>query len=137
MGFPSFVNRRVALANENARTVILAVPALDHRGQRLHGRFDALLRERLLVHATRQPFLDGARALARLGISPLTHIAMRRPGDLADSLRSTVGDAAALTVKERDRGGLLFEQWEADSRSLEGAPIKKIGEAVPWGRPHG
>jgi hypothetical protein len=116
------------------RTIIFAAPAVDRRGRRLHGRFDALLGAHLLVHATRQPLLDGARALASLGYPPETLIGMRRPGDRADSLTSTLGAASALTTKERIHGSLLFEPWDANSRSLEDAPVKKTGGPALPGR---
>ena len=132
-----FFNRRVALAVEKARAVIVVVPALDHRDQRLHGRFDAMFGARLLAHATRQPLLDGARELLRLGHPATDAVVMQHQGSGVDALRSTIGAAARLSVKERDRGGLLFERWDANCRSLERVPVAKasnpavLGSATP------
>jgi hypothetical protein len=131
--------RRAEIAATRARDakpkiVILARPAFDHRGRRLQATFDALLGDRLLARGSRQPFLDGARELAELGYPPETAIVMRRPGHPMDCLRSTIAAASVLTVKERMHGGLLFERWEADSRSLGGAPIKKTGKPDHPGR---
>jgi hypothetical protein len=109
--------RRADIAAERARahkpTIIVAAPAFDRRGRRLHGRFDALLGDLLLAHATVQPLLAGARALLRHGVAASTPIVLRHAGSDVDSLRSTAGAAAALTVAEGDRGALRFRAWKA------------------------
>jgi hypothetical protein len=77
-----------------------------------------------ITKPTRQPFFDGARALLALGYPPETAIQSRHQGSEVVAMRSTVGEAAKWTIKERDRGGLRKERWQpydADS-SIPVAP---------------
>jgi hypothetical protein len=68
------------------------------------GKYDAFVGDRLIVSSTRQPFFDGARALIAFGVAPETVLIMRRRPIGTESLRSTVGAAAKLTVLEANFG---------------------------------
>jgi hypothetical protein len=85
------------------------------------GHSEARCNGRLLC-VSRQPHLDGARALLALGCSPQAVIVTRR-GNI-DCLRSTVGAAARLTIKEKDAGnGPSFARWNAFSPTPVAPPI--------------
>jgi hypothetical protein len=87
---------------------IIAAPALDRHGESLPGLFDARLGDRLLVHASRQPFLDGCRALLELGYPGDAIAVMRHAGSDTDCLRAKIGGAARLTVKTAGNGRPIF-----------------------------
>src|SRR5258708_934852 len=86
---PSHKGRIATMTNT---TIITITPAARP------GQFEARCSGRVLC-TSRQPHLDGARALLELGYSPLTIIVTRR-GDV-DCLRSTIAAAARLTIKEK------------------------------------
>ena len=70
------------------------------------GRFHAWTQEHgLLVRSSRQPFLDGARALLRLGEDPATVLIMVHESTGTRSLRGPIGQAAKL------RGTLLTKRF--------------------------
>jgi hypothetical protein len=73
------------------------------------GKFEACVSDRLLC-TSRQPLLDAARMLLAEGVDPATPIAMRHEGTGTDSLTSTVGKAAKLTVYETALGP-KFGPW--------------------------
>jgi hypothetical protein len=86
------------------------------------GRFDGVIGDRLLVSATRQPLLDGARVLLELGFDPRQLIAMRHADAGFDALRGTIAAAAAVTVEER-LNGPAFRPWrETPPRPLVAGP---------------
>jgi hypothetical protein len=86
--------------------VIIATPLADKPG-----RFEARLADgKLLCASTRQPLLDGARELLKHGIDPKAQIVMRHYNSTVDALRSTIGVAAKLTVKEEPN--VRFGKWE-------------------------
>jgi len=92
---------------------MLAITIEEVQGR---GRYRAQLADGSpLLSSSRQPFLDGARELLKRGIDPATRIVLRRVGSSVDSLRSTVGAAAKLTVQENDRRGPRFGPWISDS----------------------
>ena len=68
---------------------------------------------RLLLASSRQPLLDGARALLAEGCQPDTLLIMRR-ADGVDALRARAGDAARLTVDETRTS---FARWKPFFRS--------------------
>jgi hypothetical protein len=77
------------------------------------GRYKAMLADgTVLLKSSRQPFLDGARALLAQGIDPETVLVMARRGTGSESLRARVGDAAKLAVREDDRVGPRFVKWK-------------------------
>lgn len=75
-------------------------PAFDARGRRRHDQFEARLwPDGRLVCVSRQPFLDAARALLKMGEAPSTVLVMVHavnPSMIA--LKSPIGVAAALDV---------------------------------------
>ena len=66
--------------------------------------------ETVVVVSSREPLLAGARALLKSGAAPDSVITTRHRGANSWALRSTVGQAARLTVRERasGRGGVHF-----------------------------
>ena len=104
-------------------------------GKRIQGKFEARLDGRLIC-ISHQPLLDGARLLAAEGIDPAIPIRMRHEGTAYDALRSTVGVAANLTVRETDTDGPRYVRWKPFSRRDVGAPMRSSGSPVPdIGRP--
>jgi hypothetical protein len=113
-----FYNGRPAPSIQHS--IIVIVAPLDRRG-RFSVRFDG----RSLVSASRLPFCDGARELVRLGYQPELVLLMRHEGSSAVALRSTIGEAAKLTVEDSDRGPPGFRAWKPFI-SPEGSP------GMPW-----
>ena len=111
--------------------IIAAAPAFDPHGRQLHGKFNAMLGDLLLVGSTRQPLLDGARHLLALGYPPDTAVVMRHAGSGIDSLRSTMGAAAALTVDET--GTPRFARWKPYLAEAVAAPIAPNDSALTCG----
>jgi hypothetical protein len=108
----TFTARRQARQHQSQRgvavfppTIVISITPLDRRG-----RYSAYFGDRLLVSASRQPLLDAARELLRLG---------------AESLRARIGVAASLTVKERDRRGPVFEAWGPHPFSPVSPPVAR------------
>jgi hypothetical protein len=65
------------------------------------GKYRAVLDGTLLLEASRQPFLDGARELLKRGYDPATPYNMRHANsDVLSFVTTTIGDAADLTVDE-------------------------------------
>ena len=106
----------------DAPVAILALAAVGPHGERPPGLYDAYLGTRLLAARTRQPFLDGARALVALGFDPGTTVVLKHIGSDTECLRARLGVAARLTVKERDRGRVTFEPWQDAPLSSPVAP---------------
>jgi hypothetical protein len=113
-----------------ATFTIIAAPAFDRDGKRLHGKFDARLGDRMLVHATRQPFLDGCRALLdELGADPDATVELNHASWDTVSLRAKIGVAAKLTVAERAHGNApRFERWTPGPLSGGEAPVAQTDE---------
>jgi hypothetical protein len=76
------------------------------------GKFRPLMDGVAISRPTRQPLLDGARALLAQGYPAETIVTTRHAGSATIAMRSTVGEAARWTIKERDRGGLSKERWQ-------------------------
>jgi hypothetical protein len=108
--------------------VITASPVLDTDSRRAcSGRgqlFDGLFEGRLIITRSSQPLLDRARALLAKGIDPRTRILMRHVGADADALRSTVGRAAKLSIREGDDAP-RFKDWVPLSPRPGAAPCVK------------
>jgi hypothetical protein len=89
--------------------------SLDAEGRRAHTTrgmlFDAALGERILVRRSTQPFLDAARVLAGEGVDSATPLVMHHAGQDYDALRSTVGAAAKLRVRDSGGSKPVFENW--------------------------
>jgi hypothetical protein len=80
--------------------------------------------------SARPPLLAAARVLLAGGVAPDTRIAMRHAGSEHDALRSTVGKAAKLTVKETANGP-KFRRWRAQETGPDRPPIAWCGDKVP------
>jgi hypothetical protein len=99
------------------------------------GRYKAMLADgTVLLKSSRQPLLDGARALLAQGVDPETVLVMARSTG-TESLRAKVGDAAKLTVQEGDRVGPRFVKWKPYPQSLADennawatAPQTRVGD---------
>jgi len=78
------------------------------------GLYHALVNDKIIVRSTRQPFLDGCRALLAQGYDPKEiAVIMRHENSTTDSLRGPIGEAAKLTVKERAKGNApVFAKWQ-------------------------
>ena len=90
----------VTEARRKGREITIVVTA------RRNGRFDAHLGERVLC-TSEKPFLDAARILITLGFDPSITLVMRHAGSETESLRHTIGAAAALTVEDTKYGPRL------------------------------
>jgi hypothetical protein len=66
---------------------------------------------RVVVRASRQPLLDAARALARVGMPPEAIVTARHRGSGIVAMRATIGEAAKWRLEESDRGGLKRRPW--------------------------
>ena len=74
---------------------------------------------------SREPLLAGCRVLLAAGHSPGSVVEVRRPGQVGYSLRSRVGHAAGLTVRED--GGPTFVPWQAPPRLRQEPPVRYSG----------
>jgi hypothetical protein len=81
--------------------------AYSTRGQLFDGEVDG----RPIVRRSTTPFCDAARALLADDVDPATVLVMRHAGSDHDALRSTVGTAAGLTVKDRGDGRPRLAKW--------------------------
>jgi len=89
-----------------------------------------------LVASSREPLLDGARRLIELGHDPAAGVVMRHAGGEIDALRSTIGAAAQLTVREdRKRGPKLvrYRAFLSADMALPFAPIETAATSSPSG----
>ena len=94
------------------------------------GGFAAYLADQLLVGSSRQPFCDSARRLLELGYPADALLVMRHHGGLIDSLHSTIGTAAKLTVEENRHGSPAFRLYRKAPPSIgEGPPVAPIETA--------
>jgi hypothetical protein len=80
------------------------------------GRYAAVLPDGRVLVQSRQPFYDGARKLLAEGVPPDTVLEARHKGSSVVALRSTVGEAAKWTVRERDKGGIRRERFDPAAR---------------------
>jgi len=83
--------------------------------QQRPGAFTAQLESgEIIVTGTRQPLVDGARALLAGGFDPATPLTMRHAGKGYDSFKpEPIGKWARWTYKESDRDGLQKARWMA------------------------
>ena len=78
------------------------------------GRFSAHLESTgaPVVTNSKQPLVDGARALLAAGFDPATALTMRHDGSSHDSFAPLrIGRWAGWTYEERDNGGLTRACW--------------------------
>jgi hypothetical protein len=89
---------------------LIAHPHLERGGFHLD-RFDAFLDGELIV-TSRQPLLNGARALLARGFDPDAMLTMRHAGRAYDSFHpKPLREWARWTITERDRRGLQRIGW--------------------------
>jgi hypothetical protein len=94
----------------------LTVRPHRERGSYHVDRFDAYLSDELIA-TSRQPLLEGARALLARGVDPEALLTMRAHGRAYDSFHAKPIRAwAQWTITERDRDGLCREKWPTASR---------------------
>lgn len=102
--------RPSASAAKTNIVMITVTPTAGPRGRR--GYFDASLGDgRVIVRASRQPFLDAARRLLDLGYDPASVLS-------TGGLTAQIGVAAKLRVKE-DRNGPRFVPYAPISRRVK------------------
>jgi hypothetical protein len=104
---------------------LIAHPHLERGGYHLD-RFDACLGGELIT-TSRQPLLDGARALLARGFNPDAMLTIQLASSAADSFRpKPIREWARWTITERDRDGLRRERWRspgnAASSTRDGSP---------------
>jgi hypothetical protein len=122
----TFTARRQARQYQSQRgvavfppTIVISITPLDRRG------LQCILRRPAAGIRSRQPLLDAARELLRLGADPDAILIMRRFGSSTESLRARIGVWALLTVKERDRRGPVLEAWGRHPFSPVSAPVAR------------
>jgi hypothetical protein len=111
--------------------VIIIIPAVNSRGRRLPGVFDAYVDGRWVCRSP-EPLLHSARVLLRRGTDPAARIGMvhaAKPDLIA--LSAEIDAAARWTVKETPKVGPGFVPWKGVSRSHVLAPIRQTASAVP------
>jgi hypothetical protein len=84
---------------------------------------------RSLVTGSATPLLDAARVPLEEGVDPKTPIAMRHAGGSHDALVSTIGAAAALTVREGEARP-AFTRWEPNNRFGTSGSVKTDAPAA-------
>jgi hypothetical protein len=63
------------------------------------------------ISSTRTPLLSMARRLREAGVSDDEELVLVRENSRVASMRARLGDAAKLTVAERDKGHAQFEKF--------------------------
>jgi hypothetical protein len=95
------------------------------------GYYAACLDDRVITKQTRTPLLTSARVLLSEGCDPATPIQMKHKGSDIVALKSTIGRAATLSVRETATAGPLFVRHAPPS--LKGvAQDHRNVEARPW-----
>jgi hypothetical protein len=83
------------------------------------------------LRMTAQPLLESARTLLASGCSPDTSIGMTHRGKRDVALRSIVGFAATLTVKNSPQGKPIFVKFVLeDRRRSRRRALREVGAAV-------
>ena len=82
--------------------------AVDRHGNRLRGRFAAMLGDHQLCVSS-NPFQVAARVLLDAGYDPDLPIAGRPAEASFDTMTSTIGEAAKWTIEESGTLSLLFK----------------------------
>ena len=102
----------------------IVISPAHRRGERICGQFVASLDGRRLC-VSPEPLLASARVLLAEGIDPETPVAIRHAGADFDAMISTVGVAAALTVREGNKAGPTLVRWKAFCRARIKAPMRQ------------
>lgn len=84
------------------------------------GKFKAWCDEfGVVCKSSRQPFLDGARALLAKGADPDALLVMCHAKTGTDSLCGKIGAAAKLTIEDSQMKSPRFRRWQPDDRFSE------------------
>ena len=94
------------------------------------GQFVASLDGRWLC-VSPEPLLASARMLLAEGVDPETRIAIRHAGTNSDAMFSTVGVAAALTVREGNKAGPALVHWKPFPTSPVRPSMRQNERPVP------
>lgn len=92
--------------------------------------FEAQCSGQLIVARTREPLLDGARALLAAGYHPDTVIVLRHAGSDINALRARIGTAARFYVEESGHGPLLRSLRKAAPRAVDRPPVAQTCRAA-------
>jgi len=111
---------------QHGRNMIVLVAAPNPRRFTFNVRIEHS--DRFLVRSTYQPFFDSARRLLDLGHDPETILVLKHEGSPTEALKSTIGAAGRLTVKEPDRGRIHFAQWKAFPSSPVTPRVRRTAE---------
>ncbi len=106
-----------------ARAILITAVALGG------SRFEAWCDDQLIVACTREPLLDGARALLGAGYHPDTIAVMRHAGSEIDALTARIGTAARLYVEESGHGPVLRTRRKAPPGAVDWLPIAQTCRA--------
>jgi hypothetical protein len=93
------------------------------------GLFSASVNGDLLILSSRQPFLDACRQLLESGADPNSWVVMRHAGSDTDALRSKIGIAAMLSVRDDHLGCPKFRRWKASEGDAAASPITSDGNS--------
>jgi hypothetical protein len=93
------------------------------------GRFEVCCGGQLIVARTREPLLDGARALLAAGYHPDTIVVMRHAGSDVDVLTARIGTAARFYVEESGHGPVLRSVRKPPPGAVDRPPIAQTRPA--------
>ena len=88
---------------------LMVMPCKPELHRKWAGVFEAKLGETIICRS-RQPFVDGARALLAMGYDPEMVLVMRHATTGTDALKAKLRVAAKLTV---DESRTKFRRWDA------------------------
>jgi hypothetical protein len=95
------IDHHTATAAKTKTVMIIVTPTAGRPGQ-----YDARVQDGcVIVQASRQPFLDAARALIKRGADPSITLEMWHDRAAHYALRAQLAHAAKLAVEERNIGG--------------------------------
>jgi len=103
------------------------------RAGRRHGKWHWTCARHSLSGYSKQPLLDACRELKRMGANTRATVGLFRKGRFDTEGRPTpdstctVGEGAATTVTEPDRGRIRFVKWKPNPL-FEGVPNENKGE---------
>jgi hypothetical protein len=118
-----------ATSAAKAKTVMIIVTPTTRRP----GHYNAGLEDgSVIVQASRQPFLDAARALINHGVDPSIILEMWHQGAAHHSLRAQLAHAAKMAVEERNVGGKppRFVRYRPFNRAAVGTQIALERQSV-------
>jgi hypothetical protein len=138
------MDTRAASEGELDLVSLIVSPSRGEDGRKAYSTrgqlFDGEIGGRRIVTRSTTPFCDAARVLLGEGIDQTTPLVMRHAGAEHESLRSTVGGAARLTVRDTRGGKSVFAEHEPYDRAKVhrvSPPMQKTDQAamVVAGRP--